>query len=702
LLHFCAKFLGTRIVCKVAAFNLTPLDTYNYPKEVAWEIDENSKKEHIRLAKTINDDENIIGVIVQHEYGIFGGSEGRKILHFMQNCKKPMLVTLHTILPHPTDKMQEVTREIIKLAQIIVVLTDESKKIIEELYGEAEGKVTVIPHGIHPTKFATPEKYKSKLELEKRIVLSTFGLLSRGKGIEYVIKSLPLVIKKYPTLLYLVLGETHPVIQRKEGEKYRIELIKLVNKLNLQKHVKFYDQYLSLPNLFAFLKATDIYISSSTNPNQAVSGTLSYALGSGRTVISTQFAQAKEMVTNDIGRLVAIRDSRGMTNALLDLLSDKKRLKKMHLNAYNKTRPMLWSNVAERYINLLKQKIFPPFTINHLVRMTDAFGLFQFASLTTPDTKFGYTLDDNARALILCSWLIKKNYTKEHERLITIYLNFAKHCFQEDGTFINYIDFANKLPTKQNNSENLEDTQGRVLWALGEIISNNSLSVSLRNEAKTIFLRALEKSSKLQFERSQAFAIKAFARVLPFLPEHKARLDEYIKIHANSLVQSLNLHSHESWTWFENHLLYNNGILPESLLIAGEVTKNAEYTKKGILSLSFLIRETFSPHMYRPIGNSEWYVHTKKRSEYDQQPEDPASMISALAYAYRNTHDEEYKKQAKLCFSWFLGNNSVRLSMYDDKSGGCYDGLHFNKVNLNEGAESLLSYLMSSYIINEL
>lgn len=354
LLSFCAKFLGERIQCKVAAFNLTHLDTYSYPKEVEWEIDQNSKNAYIQLAKTVNEDKNISGIIVQHEYGIFGGPEGNKILHFMQQCTKPILVTLHTILPTPLPKMKEVTEAIIKRADTLVVLTQRSKEMVEQIYPESIGKVFVIPHGIHPTEFSLQKKYKAKLELQKRTVLTTFGLLSRGKGIEYVINALPAVIKKHPSLLYLVLGETHPVIRRNEGEEYRIELIKLVRKLGLQKHVKFYDQYLSLPNLFSFLKATDIYISSSTNPNQAVSGTLSYALGAGRAVISTQFAQAKEIVTPDIGRLVPIKNSPAITAALLDLLNDKKSLEQMHLNAYNKTRYMLWSNVAEKYINLLK------------------------------------------------------------------------------------------------------------------------------------------------------------------------------------------------------------------------------------------------------------------------------------------------------------------------------------------------------------
>lgn len=683
MLTYCTKFLGERLLCKVAAFNLTPLDTYKYPKVVEWEINQNSKEEYIRLAKVINKSQKIKGVILQHEYGIFGGVEGDKILHFMQECKKPILTTLHTVLPHPKDKMKEVTSEIIKLSRIIIVLTHQSKKILEEVYPEAIGKVSVIPHGIHPTAFETQEKYKEKLELEDRIVVSTFGLLSRGKGIEYIIKSLPLVIKKYPSLLYLVLGETHPVIRRNEGEKYRIKLIRLVNKLGLQKHVRFYDQYLALPDLFTFLKATDIYIASSTNPHQAVSGTLSYALGAGCAVVSTQFAQAKEIVTEDIGRLVAIKKAGAFTDAVLDLLSDKKRLLAMRANAYEKTRYMLWSNVAEKYISLLKKTFVPSLKLDHLVRMTDTFGLFQFAKINTPDKKYGYTLDDNARALIVCSWLQKNG---------DVYFSFLKNSMQADGSFLNYYDDKHN-PTEQNKQEDLEDTQGRALWALAEVMRE-------KEEAKNIFLRAFDKSKSFTHLRAQAFAVKACALALPYLPKHRKILTELITRYANTLVESFRANTGNSWVWFEDSLRYSNGLLPESLLIAGEVLHNKEYTEKGLQSLDFLIKKTFLSSYYQPIGNAQWYKKNEVQSTHDQQPEDPAAMILALQQAYRNTQDKKYIFLAKQCFSWFMGNNSSGVVMYDRRTGGCYDGLQPNRVNSNQGAESLISYLMSWSVIN--
>lgn len=613
-----------------------------------------------------------------------------------------MLVTLHTILPKPSSKMKKITTKIINLSTTIVVLTANAKEIIEKIYPECLNKIYVIPHGIHSVNFSVSYEPKTKLELKKHIILTTFGLLSSGKGIEYAIKALPKIIKKHPSVLYLVLGQTHPVVLRNEGEKYRNKLLRLITKLGLQKYVKFYDQYLNLPDLFDFLKATDIYISTSINPNQAVSGTLSYALGSGRAAISTNFLQAKEIVTQETGRLVPTKDSKALSTAVLDLLSNKKRLKQMHLNAFNNTRSMLWSNVAEKYIKLLERRTIPPLKIKHLQTMTDNFGLFQFATLSKPNKDFGYTLDDNVRALILCSWLIKQQFTKELEDLIKKYLRFINKCQLEDGNFTNYIGYNDKKPTIQNKKEDLEDTQTRLLWALSEIMSNTYLSVKIRKSATNLFLFRLNNLPKLTHLRAKAYVIKSLALAFDVLKDKRTIFLRDIRKNADSLVKSLSDNSYKSWHWFENNLSYNNALLSESLLIASQITNDPLYKNKGISSLRFLIGKTFTSKMYKPIGQSHWYKNNQERSEYDQQPEEPASMILALSRAYNETNNQEYKNLANICFSWFLGNNSLNKSLYNETTGGCYDGLHPDRVNLNQGAESLLSYLMSNFVIRKL
>lgn len=685
-------------MCKIAALNLSPLDTHKYPPEVEWSIDQNNLESFLELSKNINADTKVSGVIIQHEYGIFGGPDGAHLVSFMENCKKPMIVTLHTILPEPSLHLKEVTQSIIKLARAVIVLTNNSKSIIEDLYPESRGKVHAIPHGIHEVSESDQKEYKKKLKLEKHTVLTTFGLLSSGKGIEYVLQALPPVIKAHPEVIYLVLGETHPVVRRQEGETYRSKLAQLVIKLNLQNHVRFYDQYFNLTDLFEFLKATDIYIATSTDPNQAVSGTLSYALGTGRAVISTDFAQAKEIITSKNGRLIPIKNSEALTQAIFSLMTDQKLLKVMQKNAYKTTRNMLWNTVAGKYIDVLQKPILPPLNISHLIAMTDDFGLFQFANHSTPDTKHGYTLDDNARALIVCSWILKTTKNKKVMQLLKIYLAFIKTCQLENGEYINYLAHKDKNPTLQNTHEDIEDSHARAQLALAEVISNNKLPEKVRKDAQRIFLKYMHSDTLLAHMRAKAFMIKAFSLALPFLKDEEEKLRSVIDEYAASLTQNLQKNSVKSWRWFEDKLNYNNAILPESLIIAGKTLHNKKYFHDGILTLNFLLDKTFSQNMYLPIGHNKWYKNNEERSSFDQQPEDPASTILALYTAFTYTTNLEYKKKLVTCFSWFMGNNSLGKSLYDYATGGCYDGLHPDRINQNQGAESLVSFLMARMI----
>ena len=703
LLNSSQEFLGNRFACKVAAMNVSPLDTYNYPPEVEWKLDQNNKREHLALARKINNNSLISGVIIQHEYGIYGGVEGEILLQFMMQCTKPIVVTLHTILPRPSKKMREVTEKIISRANILVVLTQTSKKLLEEVYPISIGKVYVIPHGIHNVDFSSTKTAKRKLKFVDKTILSTFGLLNRGKGIEYVIKALPELIKKYPQLLYLVLGQTHPVVRRNEGEKYRLELSRLVTSLHLKKHVKFYDQYLSLPDLLEFLKATDIYISTSTNPNQAVSGTLSYAMGAGRAVVSTEFAQAKEIITPGTGRLVPIKQSRFIHSALVELLANKAKLQAMHKNAYTVTRKMVWRNVAKEYAYLLEQSTLLPINLSHFKNMTDDFGMFQFAHLSTPNKEFGYTLDDNARALVICSRLLSSGYRdKDVVRMCTIFLDFIETCQLPSGAFNNYLDYANKSPTTQNQKEDLDDAAARAMWSLGEVMSNARIPLSKRIKAKRIFDRALPYCRNVSHLRAKSFMIKGLALTLQFFPKNRKALTLVLHDYADALMLSAKTHSVRSWHWFADHLDYNNALLPESLLIAGKILKNSLLTSMGERTLAFLVRKTFTTNMYIPIGNSHWYTNNEKRSNYDQQPEDPASMVQALSTAFSITHKEKYRNLGNKCFRWFLGNNSLHTPLYNFRTGGCYDGLHPDRVNLNEGAESLVSYLLARMAVTNL
>lgn len=363
---------------------------------------------------------------------------------------------------------------------------------------------------------------------------------------------------------------------------------------------------------------------------------------------------------------------------------------------------MLWSNVANEYSKLLRQNILPPINLSHLVAMTDKFGMFQFAMLEKPNKKFGYTLDDNARALVVCAKLNSSINNKNINSLINTYIHFIRACQLEDGSFVNYINYSHKSATNQNNSEDLEDATSRAMWALSEVLNNTQIPIDSRCLAKSMFIRALPHAKKLLHLRSSAFIIKAFSLFQNVYPEYRAELIENIEKNAEFLIFQLDKNSIKKWHWFDTYLGYNNGVIPEALLIAGSETGNKKYTSYGEASLSFLIEKTFSSNRYMPIGHSDWYKNKGTRSKFDQQPEDPASMILALTTAYEITHDKVYRSLIDTCFSWFLGNNTLQLPLYNYKNGGCFDGLHPDRVNLNQGAESLVSYLLSRLAITKL
>ena len=405
------QMYGPLIESRIVAININDISRLPYSDKVIFQISQPDRKDYVRAALRINRLKRVALVNVQHEFGIFGGEYGSYLIPFLEKIKKPVIVTFHTVLPMPDDKMRSTVQQIAKYSKGIVVMTDYSKKILERVYDLDVDKIRVIPHGIHNVPYKTSEFAKSVLGLSNKVVLSTFGLLSSTKGIEYVIEALPAVVEKFPNVRFVIAGVTHPVVLENEGERYRNYLIKKVYELGLDKYVLFFNTYFDTTKLLGILEATDIYISPSLDPNQAVSGTLSYAMGSGRPVISTAFAQAKEDITDEVGMLVDFRNPRAFSNSIIKLLSDNELRLKMGRNAYFRTRHMTWENVTLSYLKYFsefvpdlgsEQRKLPPIKFTHLTKLTDNFGIIQFAKLTVPDITSGYTLDDNARAFDCC------------------------------------------------------------------------------------------------------------------------------------------------------------------------------------------------------------------------------------------------------------------------------------------------------------
>ncbi len=696
------KRFNPRLKSKVIALNASD-DFYNYPKKVIMNINKEDIDNYIHIAKKVNESENIKLVCVQHEFGIFGGDYGSYLIPFLETIEKPVVVTFHSVLPNPDEMRKKVINAIASRSSAIIVMAKIAVDILNKDYGIEKNKIHVVPHGISDVPFQSNDFQKKKLNLDNKIVLSTFGLLSRGKGIEYMIKSLPPLVKKYPNLLYLIIGETHPVVRREEGEEYRNKLANLVKKLGLKNNVKFYNKYLSLQEIIDHLIATDIYICTNLEKNQITSGTLAYALGCGRAIVSTPSIYAEEVLAENRGILAKFKNPKSYTKAIECILSDSEFKKDLEKNAYAYSRPMTWSNVAFRYLNIFNQVVqlrdevtekFPKIKLNHLQNMTDNFGMIQFAKHSTPDINSGYTLDDNARALIFSVLHHKLFGSPQSRELAETYLKFLEYTQEEDGNFKN-----NHKNEEEIFNSHSEDSFGRALWALGYTI-NKSKHQDLKDKSKDLFDNALDNLHKLESPRAKAFSLTG---LIYYYKEHeKPEILLIIKNLAEDLVKLYEEESSENWKWFESCLTYSNAKLPEALFLVYEITKDKKYLEVAKESLDFLSNTVFVDDALAPIGQNGWYKRNGERAFFDQQPLDVSAMVQAYLTAYRLTEEEDYYKKAILAFNWFLGKNHLKQMIYNDSTGGCYDGLGKFSINLNQGAESTVSYLIARIFLEEL
>ena len=702
------QMFGPSVKSKIAAMNLTELSHFPYPDKVILQISQPREEDYVNAANKLNQLKEVKLVSIQHEFGIFGGKYGSHLLLFMKKLQKPIVTTFHAVLPTPDEKMRNIVQSIMKYSKGIIVMTHSSKEILKNDYGLDPDRIQVIPHGIHHVPYRISERAKSALGFSGKLILSTFGFLSPGKGVEYVIEALPKVVEKFPNVRFLIAGVTHPVVLEQEGETYRNFLTKKVHQLGLSNYVSFYNTYFDINKLLQFLEATDVYLSTSLNPNQAVSGTLSYALGSGRSVISTAFAQAKQDITEEVGILIDFKNPQAFTDAIIKLISDNELCLQMGKNAYFRTRHMTWENVAHSYMKYfsqfapeltLGQRKLPPIKLEHLVKLTDNFGIIEFAKLIEPDFSSGYTLDDNARALIAAALHYKKFRTKSALKLVSIYLNFLYRVAKPDGFFDNYINSNRVIDEQRNIQENLEDPSARALYALALVSIIKQIPKRFRKQAHSLFEKSFQKNITFSSPRAIAFYIKALHCLLSKWKEPKT-----LAVLRSCCEQLIILYekSHSSdWEWFEHYLTYSNAILPEALILGYKITGEKRYLEVSEKTLDFLIKHTFKDSMYVPIGQSGWFPKEGTRQYFDQQPEDTTATVEALNVMFQVTNRKHYKELANIAFNWFLGDNILGQVVYDRTTGGCYDGIGEKFINLNQGAESTISYLFARLSFEE-
>ena len=689
------------------------VEGYAYPPEVRFEFGENDLDSYRRTADYLNFS-NADVVCLQHEYGIYGGPAGSFILALLRDLRIPVVTTLHTILQNPGADQRRVLQELALLSARLVVMSERGSHMLQESYGVPAEKIDHIPHGILDMPFVDSNFYKDQFGVEGKHVLLTFGLLSPNKGIENVLRALPEVVKKFPDLVYLILGATHPNLVRDQGEAYRMTLERLAKDLGIKRNVSFYNRFVDQEELKVFLGVADIYITPYQNAAQTTSGTLAYAFGSGKAVISTPYWHAEELLGDGRGILVPFGDSNAMTEAIVGLLADDNRRHAMRKRAYLLGREMVWSKTAEHYMasfesarrNPTSQSIrrlgvrtldeerleLPDLRLDHLRRMSDSTGIYQHAIYSLPDFHHGYCIDDNARALIITVLLEELVLEgRELHRLAETYASFMQYAFNPDSKrFRNFMSYDRRwLETAGS-----EDSQGRTLWALGTC-AGRSKHRHLQTWAAQMFERSLPSVLDAKSPRTWAYSLlgiyEYFRRLSGDRLATQAR-DTFTE----RLIDIFERTATEEWPWFEENLTYANALLSHVLILSGRWADNPRAFEIGLRSLRWLVSVQKAPQgHFRPIGSEGFYTRGRKRADFDQQPIEAHSTISACLEAYRSTNDTAWHEEARIAFEWFLGRNDLGLSLYDSKTGGCCDGLHMDRVNQNQGAESTLAYLIA-------
>jgi glycosyltransferase involved in cell wall biosynthesis len=652
-----------------------------------------------KTAKAINIDDSISLVLIQHEFGFFVNRK-EDFLLFLKDITKPIIFVFHTVLPKPDNELKFYVRQMVLMASSIIVMTKNAARILIDDYYIPELLITIIPHGTHLITPVNKFELKKQYQLQDQKIISTFGLLSEGKGIEVTLRAMPKIIASHPDIIFLILGKTHPTVKEREGEKYRDSLKKIIAELKISANVKFVNEYLPLDEILSYLQISDVYLFTSMDPNQAVSGTFSYAVSCGCPIISTPIPHALEVLHNDLGVIIDFGNSDQLAFAVNKLLCDEELRKSKSLNGLHIMAPTAWENSAIAHSQLFKRinKSFPiltyklpPIKLDHVRRMTTKVGIIQFSKIANPDLNSGYTLDDNARALIaLCD---QYELTKESADLLIIntYLQFIKYCLQPSGSFLNYVD-KHKQFTQQNFNENLEDSNGRAIWALGYLISKKSIIPDyFINEANSVLEIAVHHLEKIHSTRAMAFIIKGLHY------QNNVNNLLLLKTFANRLLQMYRHEKTEKWHWFEKYLTYGNSLLPEALLLAYTSTKDETYKTVAKESFDFLLSKIFISNRIKVVSNKGWMQNNFKGISKigGEQPIDVAYTVIALKTFAKVFKDPAYLKKMNIAFNWFLGDNHLNQIIYNPITGGCYDGLEELDVNLNQGAESTVSYLIA-------
>jgi glycosyltransferase involved in cell wall biosynthesis len=696
---------------------------YDYPARVRWSLDQNEVASYEDAARFLNFN-NIDMVCLQHEYGIFGGPAGSHILQLLRGLKMPVVTTLHTVLREPNPDQLMVMEQIAELSDRLIVMSQLSSQFLQEIFKVPGSKIDMVPHGVPDLPFIDPNFYKDRFGVEGKAVLLTFGLLSPNKGIENVIEAMPQILAKHKNVVYVVAGATHPHILRREGDKYREHLQALAKEMGVESSVLFHNRFVSPEEMVEFIGAADIYITPYRHEAQVVSGTLAYALGAGKAIISTPYWHAIELLDDRRGALVPFQNPDAIAQKSIELLDTPALRHSMRKRGYLFARDMVWKRVAQGYMESFSRvrsdrlqtprvqfsarvapkslNQLPMLKLNHLHRLTDDIGMFQHSIFTIPNYGEGYTTDDNARALIFTGSLAqtmsaKRGHPKSTASASSLeassrYLSFLEHAFNPaNGRFKNFLAFDRRW----NETEGSEDCHGRALWALGTVLGR-SLDEGLRKAAGRLFEFSLPAVLEFRSPRAWAYALIGIQEYLNRYPGDRDA-QKIRSVLSRRLLEMYEAVRTPGWYWFEDVLAYGNARLPQAMLLVGAASSDDRMVSVGLEALDWLLTQQrceTSGH-FVPIGSQGFYRRGHEKARFDQQPIEAAGAVSACLQAYRATGESRWRDEAWSAFNWFLGSNDLQLPLYDPLTGGCRDGLHPDRANENQGAESTLSFLMA-------
>ena len=675
---------------------------YDYPPEVACSIDQDELADYARAAQQINASGADI-VCVQHEYGIFGGAAGVHLLKLLDRVTAPVVVSLHTVLEQPTPEQRAVVEALVRRASKLIVMAEKGRRILREVHGVADDRIAVVPHGAPDRAPVPASAFKARFDLADRRVLLTFGLLSPNKGIDTMIRAVPAIVARHPDALYVVLGATHPHLVAHEGEAYREGLMALAEELGVSEQVRFIDGFVEKEALIDHIAAADIYVTPYLNEAQITSGTLSYAVAMGKPVVSTPYWHAVELLADGVGIVVPFGDSMAFATSICELLDKPEMLDEMSRKAWGVGRTMTWPALARAYVAIFEEAIrtqparlfrsggrrLDPIKphLGAVERLSDGCGIIQHSIFSVPDRTHGYCVDDNCRALMLMHRQPKADGARADE-LATIYAAFVQHAWNGgQGRFRNFMAFDRAWLEEQGS----EDSFGRTLWSLGDTAAR-ARSHELRLWASHLFDQVAPHARLLISPRTWAFCILAADAMLDAHPGHEVATT-MLRDLSSRLQAQLGQVRRPGWDWYEEVLAYDNARLPEAMMRAGRRLGDASLTADGLATMAWLDAiQTNEDGQFRAVGTDSFGRVNAQPLPFDQQPVEGWATIDAARVAYDVTGDRRWIEAVQRAYAWYVGSNDLGLPLGSPIDGGCFDGLMSDRVNLNQGAESVLAF----------